>query len=86
MSGASGSYLKNSSSAQNLTVSSQIVVVNKYSLCVCVYESHRQTAYSYMERWNCQEGIEAKAKRNIRAIYLRLGKKYFLFLCLSPHV
>ena len=37
-----------------------------------------------MERWSCQEGIEAK--RNIRAIYLKLGKKYFLLLCLSLHV
>lgn len=68
---------KNSSSAQNLTVSPQIVVVNKY--CVCVWEIHWQTAYSYMERGNCQEGIEAKAKRNIRAIYLRLGEKKKIF-------
>lgn len=84
MSAASGSYLKKFSSAQNLTVSPQIVVVNKYS--VCVYESHWQTAHSYTERWNCQEGIEAKAKRNIRTIYLSLGNKYFLFLCLCPHI
>lgn len=84
MSGAPGSYLKNFS-AQNLTVLPQIVVVNKYSLwvsvCLCVWSTDRQP----IAIWNCQEGTAAKAKRNIRVIFLRHGKK-FPFLPLSPCV
>lgn len=84
MSGAPGSYLKNFS-AQNLTVLPQIVVVNKYSLwvsvCLCVWSTDRQP----IAIWNCQEGTAAKARRNIRVIFLRHGKK-FPFLPLSPCV
>lgn len=51
---------------------------------MCAYESCWQTAYSYTERWNCQEGIEAKGKRNIRTIYLRLRKNISSFFVFPP--